>query len=58
MQGLERVLAHLSLFEHLRPDEVGRVAAHFRVETVAAGTTRAFEATVGSGHHRRALRTS
>jgi hypothetical protein len=48
MQGLERVLAQVSLFERLRPDEVGRVAARFTVETLArgpAGTVRAFAAT-------------
>ena len=47
MQGLERALAQLSLFEHLRPDEVGRIAARFHVETVTAGTAgaaRTFEA--------------
>lgn len=60
MQGLERVLAQLSLFEHLRPDEVGRIAARFRVETLAAGAVRTFDATaeaarmvvVVSGHVR------
>jgi hypothetical protein len=45
MQGLERVLAQLSLFEHLRPDEVGRIAERFRVETVVGGTARTFDAT-------------
>ena len=45
MQWLEGVLAQLSLFEHLRPDEIGRIAARFHVEALAAGQTRTFEAT-------------
>jgi CRP-like cAMP-binding protein len=45
MQELEAVLAQLTLFEHLRADEIGRIAARFRVETLAAGATRVFEAT-------------
>src|ERR1700677_3310961 len=45
MQGLEAVIAQLTLFEQLRPDEIGRIAARFRVETLAAGATRVFEAT-------------
>jgi CRP-like cAMP-binding protein len=45
MQWLEDVLAQLSLFEHLRPDEIGRVAARFHVEDLAAGESRAFDAT-------------
>jgi hypothetical protein len=47
MQGLERVLAQVSLFEHLRPDEIGRIAARFRVETIAPGTTRTFAEDAG-----------
>jgi CRP-like cAMP-binding protein len=46
MQGLEEMLAQLSLFEHLRPDEVGRIAARFHVEELPAGRTRTFEATL------------
>jgi hypothetical protein len=42
---LETALSQLSLFEHLRPDEIGRIAACFRVETLAAGTSRSFDAT-------------
>jgi hypothetical protein len=45
MQWLEEVLAQLSLFEHLRPDEIGRVAGRFRVEPLTPGETRTFEAT-------------
>lgn len=40
MQALEEVLSHLSLFEHLRPDEIGRVARHFHTETLAEGERR------------------
>jgi CRP-like cAMP-binding protein len=45
MQGLEEMLGQLSLFEHLRPDEVGRIAAKFQVEELPSGQTRSFEAT-------------
>jgi CRP-like cAMP-binding protein len=45
MLGLEGVLAQLSLFEHLRPDEIGLIALRFQVETMAAGATRTFDAT-------------
>jgi CRP-like cAMP-binding protein len=45
MQALERVLAQLSLFERLRPDEIGRISARFRLETLARGVTRTFAAT-------------
>jgi len=45
MQGLEAVIAQLTLFEQLRPDEIGRIATRFHVETLAAGATRVFEAT-------------
>jgi CRP-like cAMP-binding protein len=45
MQELEAVIAQLTLFEHLRADEIGRIAVHFRVERLAAGATRVFEAT-------------
>lgn len=40
MQELERVLAQVSLFESLRPDEVGRIARRFLVETLSAGESR------------------
>jgi CRP-like cAMP-binding protein len=45
MQALEGVLAQLSIFEHLRPDEIARIAARFRLETVPAGGAVHFEAT-------------
>jgi hypothetical protein len=45
MQALEGVLAQLSLFEHLRPDEIGRIASRFRVETIARGVAQTFDAT-------------
>jgi hypothetical protein len=45
MLGLERVLGQVSLFEGLRPDEIGRIAGRFGVETVVPGVTRTFEAT-------------
>src|SRR5580704_3491118 len=45
MQALEGVLAQLSLFEHLRPDEIARIAARFRLETIPAGGAVRFEAT-------------
>ncbi len=44
MLAIEAALAQVSLFERLRPDELGRVAARFRVEALPAGQTRAFEA--------------
>lgn len=44
MQALEEVLRHLSLFEHLRPDEIGRVARRFLVERLAEGERRDFGA--------------
>jgi len=44
MQALEEVLSQLSLFEHLRPDEIGRVARHFVPETLAEGERRDFTA--------------
>jgi CRP-like cAMP-binding protein len=45
MLGLEEVLAQLSLFQHLRPDEIGRISTRFRVDALASGQTRHFEAT-------------
>ena len=44
MQALEEVLSQLSLFKHLRPDEIGRVARHFVPETLAEGERRDFTA--------------
>jgi hypothetical protein len=45
MQALEAVLAQISFFEDLRHDEIARIAARFRVETLAPGATRAFDGT-------------
>jgi len=45
MLDLEDVLAQLTLFEHLRPDEIGRLAVRFSVERVPSGQTRTFAAT-------------
>jgi CRP-like cAMP-binding protein len=45
MFDVEAVLAQLSMFEGLRPDEIGRLAARFRIETLTAGQTRDFAAT-------------
>ncbi|HEX3344882.1 MAG TPA: cyclic nucleotide-binding domain-containing protein [Polyangiaceae bacterium] len=45
MRELEEVIAQLTLFEHLRADEIGRIASRFHVETLAAGATRTFDAT-------------
>jgi CRP-like cAMP-binding protein len=39
---IEAVLAQVSLFEHLRPDEIGRVARHFTSESLAKGEARAY----------------
>jgi len=40
MLPLESVLANVSLFESLRPDEIGRAARAFTVEKLAAGDER------------------
>jgi CRP-like cAMP-binding protein len=45
MLAVEAALAQLSMFERLRPDELGRVAPRFRLETLPDGQTRSFEAT-------------
>ncbi|HUJ59134.1 MAG TPA: hypothetical protein VLX92_11600 [Kofleriaceae bacterium] len=37
MSELELVLAQLSIFEHLRPDEIGRIARRFEVIELAPG---------------------
>ena len=44
MEPVESVLANVSLFERLRPDEIARVARRFVVETLAAGETRMMSA--------------
>jgi CRP-like cAMP-binding protein len=44
VESLESVLAHVSLFEPLRPDEIGRVARRFVVEKLADGERREFGA--------------
>jgi CRP-like cAMP-binding protein len=44
MQGLEDVLAQLTMFGRLRVDEIARLVPRFGLETLAAGTTRTFEA--------------
>ncbi len=44
MQGLEDVLAQLTMFERLRIEEVARLAPRFGLETLASGSTRTFEA--------------
>lgn len=41
------VLAHVSIFEHLRPDEIDRVARHFTTESLGKGDVRAYGATEG-----------
>lgn len=38
-ETLETVLSGLSIFERLRPDEIGRIASKFTTRTVAAGDT-------------------
>jgi CRP-like cAMP-binding protein len=42
MQELESVLAHVSLFENLRLDEVGRAARAFEIAKLATGESRDF----------------
>jgi CRP-like cAMP-binding protein len=44
MEALESVLGGLSIFELLRPDEIGRVAARFETHDLGAGAT--FDVTV------------
>ncbi|MEO6421061.1 MAG: cyclic nucleotide-binding domain-containing protein [Polyangiaceae bacterium] len=43
---LETVLASVSIFEPLRPDEIGRVARNFEISTLVPGATLTFEAGV------------
>jgi CRP-like cAMP-binding protein len=45
MFDVEAVLGQLSIFGGLRPDEIGRLAARFQVEKLAAGQARSFAAT-------------
>ena len=46
MLALESVLAQLSLFEHLRADEVGRIARRFALTRLEPGDKRTFATTV------------
>jgi CRP-like cAMP-binding protein len=46
MEALESILSSLSLFEHLRADEVGRIAEHFEVTSLAVRESKSFEATL------------
>jgi CRP-like cAMP-binding protein len=43
MEALESVLAAVSIFELLRPDEIGRVAERFEIIPLARGESRRFE---------------
>ena len=45
MFDVEAVLAQLSIFEPLRPDEIGKLAVRFHIERLKSGQTRAFAAT-------------
>jgi CRP-like cAMP-binding protein len=45
MLDVESALAQTSLFERLRPDEISRMVRHFRVEALADGEARRYEAT-------------
>ena len=44
MELLESVLSHVSLFQRLRPDEVGQVAARFALSRLGTGEEQAFAA--------------
>ena len=46
MQALESILASLSIFELLRPDEIGRVARRFEVTQLREGEAKRFGAGV------------
>jgi CRP-like cAMP-binding protein len=46
VRALETLLASVSTFEALRPDELARVAARFELVELGAGDTRRFAATV------------
>jgi CRP-like cAMP-binding protein len=44
VQPIEAALGAVSLFAHLRPDEIGRIARHFEVIELEANTSRQFAA--------------
>jgi hypothetical protein len=46
MESLESVLAGVPFFSHLRPDERARVALRLSVVRLAAGSRRAFAASL------------
>ncbi len=46
MEALETILSSLSLFEHLRADEIGRIAKRFELTALAAGESKSFGATM------------
>jgi CRP-like cAMP-binding protein len=46
MEALESILSSLSLFEHLRADEVGRIAKRFEVTALGAGESKTFAPTM------------
>jgi len=43
MEELEQALAQVSLFAHLRADEISRIAKRFHVDKMASGESRAFD---------------
>jgi CRP-like cAMP-binding protein len=46
MEALESILSSLSLFEHLRADEIGRIAKRFELSALEAGESKSFAATM------------
>ncbi|HET6439654.1 MAG TPA: hypothetical protein VFG59_16430 [Anaeromyxobacter sp.] len=44
LETVERALSNVSLFEHLRADELARVARHFELAALEAGESREFAA--------------
>jgi CRP-like cAMP-binding protein len=46
MEELETILSSLSLFEHLRADEIGRIAKRFALSTLGTGESKSFAATM------------
>jgi CRP-like cAMP-binding protein len=44
--ALESILASLSIFARLRPDEIGRIARRFETHALARGETKSFAATM------------
>jgi CRP-like cAMP-binding protein len=48
MQALESILASLSIFELLRPDEIGRVARRFEVTRLGEGEAKSFASGVSN----------